>query len=141
MELNELRKALEKSVIPAEKYKKELFMANTNLQSMIWTTSSNTKLPAVGSSIPDLTHIVNNPSSSQSAGANTNGLQESLPNLVDSLYKSQISNAGVPEINFKLGGSTLRNDIKDQHGNSILCFGEGDDTKVLIDDNEKLRVR
>lgn len=141
MELNELKKALEKSVIPAEKYRKELFMANTHLQNSIWSICSNTKLPPIGSSVPDLTHVLNNLSLSQSAPPNTNGLKESLPNLADSLYRSRINDAGVPEINFKLGDCTARDDIKDQFGNSILCFGEGNDTKVLIDDNEKLRVR
>lgn len=34
-----------------------------------------------------------------------------------------------------------QNKIKDQFGNSISCFGEGNNIKSLIEDHENLRIR
>lgn len=140
MELNEIKKALEKSVVPAEKYKRELFLANTNLQNTIWSLSNKSKMEATGSSAGNLTHALNGVTLSPAITAESNKLQESLPNLAESLYRSQTSKTGAPPTNFKLGAFPVQND-KDQFGNSVLCFGESHNTKILIDDNEKLRVR
>lgn len=41
-------------------------------------------------------------------------------------------------LDFQIGNSV--SPLKDSFGNNIFCFGEGDNTKSLIDDNEHLRI-
>lgn len=132
VELNEIKKALVKATAPAEKLKNELFEANRKFHDIIWT-------------------MIDAPP--------TNGLQ---PNAVDKVTEQNEGTLAIPTIRVRSGdGESIalspitqayakqpfefkigpRANITDQHGNRIYCFGEGNDTRTLIDDNEKLRIR
>lgn len=120
IEFNEIKKALEKAVAPAEKYHNELIDANQKLHEHLWFKPKN-----------DVVSVAPN----QIAATSTTDLfatNESNDN--DAAHSVWHSN------DFQIGNNE-RPKIKDQYGNSIWCFGEGNDTKLLIDDNENLRVR
>lgn len=112
VELIELRKALEKAVVPAEKFRNDLLEANRKLHEQIWR---------------QITQSMNSsPTSQRTSKSNSNGNGNSH------------SNGG---IDFQIGSSVSHMSFKDRLGNGIFCFGEGDNIKTLIDDNENLRIR
>lgn len=123
IEYVELTKALDKAVAPVEKLRAELADANRRIVEHIhddsYTQPGEKLLLFVSTSTTDLLGSSHDKSPSAS-----------------SLYRSDQSNTG----DFRLSNSS-QNTIKDQFGNSILCFGEGNNTKSLIEDNESLRIR
>lgn len=64
----------------------------------------------------------------------TNAVIESM-NANHALWSTTNGN-GAPD--FQIGNAVSQ--LKDGFGNNIFCFGEGDNTKSLIDDNENLRI-
>ena len=113
--MNEIRKAIDLAIVPVEKYKRELGALMQDYQENIWKMLSATPIETNANEyLPDIDHMLN---LSMKNGPSPN---------VEALYAT---------VNFKTGP------IKDHHGNSILCFGESNDTRELIDDNEKLRIR
>lgn len=134
MEFTEIKKALDKAIAPAEKYRNELIDANQKLHEHIWSkmTTDITKATTgqmASTSTTDLSAMLE--STGLRAINHSSAACSSIPNgngLTNGGFDFQIGNSAQPK-------------IKDQFGNSILCFGEGNDTRLLIDDNENLRIR
>lgn len=114
IELIEIKKALEKAISPAEKFKRNVFDSNAKLLELIWTTSVEKVTPS--------------PSVTNDCSGN------------DKIDLSEITKAYADHsMKIKLPASSVN--ITDQFGNRITCFGEGSDTQQLVDDSEKLRIR
>lgn len=64
----------------------------------------------------------------------TNSVIESM-NANHALWSTTNGNGA---LDFQIGNCV--SPLKDSFGNNIFCFGEGDNTKSLIDDNENLRI-
>lgn len=136
-ELNEIKKTLVKATVPAEKFKNELFEANRKFHDCIWPLNDTQPTNGVrsnGAVESTVTTVIKQ-----------NGQSLAIPiNLVKSddcepIALSPITQAYAKQpIEFKIGTSA---NVTDEHGNRIYCFGEGNDTRTLIDDNEKLRIR
>lgn len=115
IELNEIRKALAKAAVPAEKFKNELMEANRKLLDLIWSAAA---------------------SGSSDAGSYQVTNHNELPLELSELSKAYAKEPGAFKVDL-----TPNPDITDQFGNRIYCFGEGTNSKRLVDDNEKLRIR
>lgn len=117
-EMHEIRKALEKALEHAEKFKKELARITVEHSDNIWNLVQN---------------IANN--------SVNNGAPSTLPDIEGMMnsigLESPISNG----ISFQIGGtvSSLQGSIGENGVNkSLLCFGEGPDVESLITANESL---
>lgn len=115
IELNEIRKALAKASVPAEKYKKELFESNQTLLDSIWKMSRS-----IINSVD--AHEVISPSE--------------LPFELSEISKAYAKEPSAYKIDL-----IANPNITDQFGNRIYCFGEGTNSQTLIEDNKKLRIR
>lgn len=133
VEFNEIKKALAKATAPAEKFRNELLEANQKFHDCIWSVIEahpTNSFPSIG--VKEVTE--------------RNGESPAIPILIparsgdsEPIALSPITQAYAKQpIEFKIGASA---NITDQHGNRIYCFGEGNDTRMLIDDNQKLRIR
>lgn len=112
IELNEIRKALAKAAVPAEKFKTELMEANRKLLDLIWSAAN------------------------RDAGSYQVTNHTELPLELSELSKAYAKEPGAFKIDL-----TSNPDITDQFGNRIYCFGEGTNSQRLVEDNEKLRIR
>lgn len=101
----------------ARQYKNELFKLNKILHTNLWSMISAVETSAI-----------------------TNNEQLSSNSLNPYCLSSLSQSYGNDSIDFKIG-ACVRTDITDEQGNRIFCFGEGNDTRRLIDDNEQLRIR
>lgn len=133
VELIEIKKALEKATAPAEKIKNDLHEANRKFHVCIWSLVEDQPTKSFRSNGVD--EVIQR-----------NGESLAIPITIpaqsgdsEPLALSPITQAYAKQpIEFKIGTSAS---VTDQHGNRIYCFGEGNDTRMLIDDNEKLRIR
>lgn len=133
VELNEIKKALAKATAPAEKLKNELLEANQKFHVCIWSLVEAQPTNSFHSNGVD--EVLHRDDESVAIPLTIPGRSvESEP-----IALSPISQAYAKQpIEFKIGTSA---NVTDQYGNRIYCFGEGNDTRMLIDDNEKLRIR
>lgn len=106
MEFIEIKKALEMTIGPTDKFRNDLMEMNQKLYEQIWSQTKHSTNSVIKS-------------------MNTNHALWSTANDNDVL-------------DFQIGNSV--SSLKATFGNNIFCFGEGDNTKSLIDDNENLRI-
>lgn len=133
VELNEIKKALAKAIVPAEKIKNELFEANRKFYGSIWSLVD--AQPPNGQQCNGIDEVIKSNATSLPIPIiiplkSDNGEPIALSHITQTYAKEPIE--------FKIGTSA---NVTDQHGNRIYCFGEGNDTRTLIDDNEQLRIR
>lgn len=133
VELIEIKKALVKASAPAEKFKSDLFEANRKVFESIWTMAdARSPNGVVPNRIEDDIESVAPSSAAISIVPikSDDGETISLSPITRAYAKDPIE--------FKLA---TKANITDHDGNRIYCFGEGNDTQTLLDDNEKLRIR
>lgn len=120
MEFNEIKKALDKAIAPAEKSRTELMDANRKVIEYILNSNKNSQksLKGISTSTTDL----------------LNSLKLNSSVLATSIWSNQSNIEPHNGIDFQIGNCVPSN-------GDVLCFGEGDNIKTLIDDNENLRVR
>jgi hypothetical protein len=112
IEMEEIRKAIEKAIQQADKYKFEMTTLNTELHDQLWKIFESNR-ENIYEYLPDLERM----------------LEQSR------IYESMNLSNGLPS--FKIGAQVTPN-LKDEKGQSLLCFGEGVDATSLIADNETL---
>lgn len=128
IEFNEIKKALDKAIAPAEKSRTELMDSNRKVLEYILNSDKNSVklLKGISTSTTDL----------------MNSLKLNNSVFTSSMCSSQLSNKSHDGIEFQIGNSVQSNgEAKLASLSNVLCFGEGDNIKTLIDDNENLRVR
>lgn len=117
-------KAFDKATISAEKLLNDLSEAHQqtieHIRNVDTINQEEKLLHFVSTSTSDLLEATN----------------EFNPDASTSSQSSQTSGRS----DFRLS-NIPQNKIKDQFGNSISCFGEGDNIKSLIEDHEHLRIR
>lgn len=111
------------AIVQAEKYQKDVYKVNEELQDRFWQMIKTAEIPPY---LPDIDRILVPTSNNDSS-------RKEMSLVNDSRQKPQVQS-----VNFKIG-DTVTNDIHTKAPSS-LCFGEGDHTASLINDNEQLRL-
>lgn len=121
-----MKKALDKAIAPAEKSRAELMDANRKVIEYILNSNKNSQksLKGISTSTTDL----------------LNSLKLNSSVLATSIWSNQSNIEPHNGIDFQIGNCVPSNGDANFLSN-VLCFGEGDNIKTLIDDNENLRVR
>ncbi|XP_053694536.1 inhibitor of nuclear factor kappa-B kinase subunit beta [Sabethes cyaneus] len=122
-EMQEIRKALEKALEHAEKFKKELARITIEHNDNMWNLVQN---------------IAGSPVKHDPV---YNGATSTLPDIEGMMSSIRLESSVSNGLNFQIGGtvSTLQDSIGENAvNNSLLCFGEGPDVGSLITANESL---
>ncbi|XP_055540814.1 inhibitor of nuclear factor kappa-B kinase subunit alpha isoform X2 [Wyeomyia smithii] len=120
-EMQEIRKALEKALEQAEKFKKELARITIEHNENVW----------------NLVHNI----SSSSSNSVYNGASSPLPDIEGMMSSLRLESSASNDLSFRIGGtvSTLQDSMGPNSVNkSLLCFGEGPDVESLISANDSL---
>lgn len=140
VELNEIKKALVKASAPAIKFKNELFEASRKFHEAIWSLVEVEAQPKNGQrsngvhEVDEVDEVVKQNGKSLAVSISPIRSDDGEP-----IALSPITQAYAKQpIEFRIGASA---NVTDEHGNRIYCFGEGNDTRTLIDANEQLRMR